>query len=107
MKQLKFFDEVYNAERIIKTADSIAGYIGDTEVFAMRGVSDFTDYELVDGAEWDLSNESSILSELQEENTSLKLALAEMVMTQQTDKQELQLALVEIAEIISGGGENG
>jgi hypothetical protein len=107
MKQLKFLDEIYNAERIVQTADSITGYIGGTEVFAMRGVTDFTDYELLDGAEWDLSIESSTLAELQEENTSLKLALAEMAMTQQTDKQELQLALAEIAELISGGGENG
>lgn len=40
---------------------------------------------------------------LKDENLELKLALAEMAETQQSDKTEMQLALAEIAEILLGG----
>lgn len=107
MKRLKYLEEIYEAEHIVKTSDSIIGYIGDNEVFAMRGISDFSGYELLDGAEWDTSIQEPTIEELQAENTALKLALAEMAETQQTDKQEIQLAIAEIAELIAGGGANG
>lgn len=94
--------EVFEAELIVKTSDSITGYNGDTEVFSMRGISDFSGYELLDGAEWDTPIQSPTIEDLQAENTSLKLALAEMAETQQTDKQEMQLALAEIADLIGG-----
>lgn len=60
MKQLKFMDETYEAERIVKTSDSIIGYIGDNEVFSMRGISDFSGFELLDGAEWDMPTPTQI-----------------------------------------------
>lgn len=53
MKQLKFNEKIYEAERIVKTSDSITGYNGEVEVFSMRGISDFSGFELLDGAEWD------------------------------------------------------
>jgi len=51
MKTITFAGELYEAERIVKTADSISGYVGTDEVFCFRGISDFSGFEL-DG-EWD------------------------------------------------------
>lgn len=107
MKQLKLLEEIFEAERVVKTADSIVGYNRESEVFAMRGISDFKGYELLDDAEWDIPTESLTAEELQAENTAMKLALAEMAETLQKEKQEMQLALAEIAELIAGGVTNG
>ena len=46
-------------------------------------------------------------SAIKQENTDIKLALAELAVAQEMDKTELQLALAELADIIVGGGENG
>lgn len=43
----------FEAEQIIKSADSIIGYIGGQEVFAFKGVSAFTGYEPGTGETWD------------------------------------------------------
>lgn len=47
------------------------------------------------------------LEQLEQENTDIKLALAELAQTQEMDKTDIQLALAELADIIVGGGENG
>lgn len=106
MKQLYYNDTIYEAERIVKTSESIFCYIGEVEAHSFKGISDFSGYELLDGAEWDTPIQEPTIEELQAENTALKLALAEMAETQQTDKQEMQSALAEIAELV-GGGTNG
>lgn len=66
MKTLMFAGEPYTAERITKTADSITGYIGTDEVFAFRGISDFSGFEL-DG-EWDPAGQTpeEMLEELKQ-----------------------------------------
>ncbi|GGH17377.1 hypothetical protein [Paenibacillus segetis] len=51
MKTLIFIGETYEAERIVKTANSITGYNGNDVIFAFRGISDFSGFE-IDG-EWD------------------------------------------------------
>lgn len=51
MKTLTFLSEDYEAERIVKTENSIIGYIGKDEVFSFRGISDFSVFE-IDG-KWD------------------------------------------------------
>lgn len=54
MKILVFNDEQFEADRIVKTADSITGY--DTtgnQQFAFRGITDFTGFVLGAGEEWD------------------------------------------------------
>lgn len=43
----------YEAERIVKTSKDIIGYNGEQEVFAFRGISDFSGFALADGQEWD------------------------------------------------------
>lgn len=40
-----------------------------------------------------------------EELTNLKLAIAELIQTYETDRIELQLAIAELASLISGGGD--
>lgn len=53
IKRIKFDDTFYESEKIVKTNDTIVGYNGQNEVFAFRGVSDFTLFELVDGQDFD------------------------------------------------------
>ena len=54
MKRLSAFGEIYEAKKIVKTADSIIGYNGDTEVFAFRGIKDWSEYQLEEGQNWDI-----------------------------------------------------
>ncbi|MEW5321349.1 hypothetical protein V2J23_04175 [Geobacillus thermoleovorans] len=66
MKTLIFNNiERLEAERIVKTADSVIGYIANTEVFAFRGVSAWSQFKLADGQEWDVeetaANDSYLL----------------------------------------------
>ena len=55
MKTLKFNQEEYKAEKIIKTENSIIGQdLQGNEVFAFRGISDFALFELEDGQSFDV-----------------------------------------------------
>jgi hypothetical protein len=62
-----------------------------------------------DGSEWEYSpsaqpeQQPDKITELEAENTSLKLALAELAETQEADKLATQLALAELAELVAGG----
>jgi hypothetical protein len=44
--------KTFEAERIIKTDNSIIAYIGQNTVFEARGISDFKQYEILNG-DWD------------------------------------------------------
>lgn len=44
---------------------------------------------------------------LQDENTELKMAIAELAETNESDKIDMQLALTELAELVAGGGQVG
>ena len=59
MKTLTVNNEEYQAERIVKTNASIIGYNGNTEVFAFRGISDFNQFQLAEGQEWDIDEKVS------------------------------------------------
>lgn len=52
MKTLKTPLGDMQAERITKGPDYIIGYVGDSEVFSFRGVTDFSGYSIVEGG-WD------------------------------------------------------
>ncbi|MNH83812.1 hypothetical protein D3C73_362160 [compost metagenome] len=104
MRALNFNGQKYEAEKIVKYSDSIVGYSAGTEVFAFRGVSDFSLFS-ISGSYDDPPADS--IEGLKLENTQLKLALAEMAETQQKDKQEMQVALAEIADLLTGGTTNG
>lgn len=50
-----FQDEEFQAERIVKGEDYIVGYdLDKNELFAFRGITDFTPFSLKNNAEWDL-----------------------------------------------------
>jgi len=51
MKTLYFDGEEYQAEKFIKTEDSIIGVGGDAPKF--RGISDFSQFQLAEGQDWD------------------------------------------------------
>ncbi|HHW03423.1 MAG TPA: hypothetical protein GXX35_11565 [Thermoanaerobacterales bacterium] len=57
MKILLVSGEEFPAEKIIKTQDSIIGKNGDTEVFAFKGINDFSRFQLLGGSEFDLDPE--------------------------------------------------
>ena len=54
MKKLYHSGQVFEAERIVKTADSIIGYDGDAKVFAFRGIKDWSLFHLEHGQDWDV-----------------------------------------------------
>ena len=54
MKKLIHSGQVFEAERIVKTADSIIGYDGDAKVFAFRGIKDWSLFHLEHGQDWDV-----------------------------------------------------
>lgn len=59
MKKLIHLGQTFEAERIVKTADSIIGYNGDAKVFAFRGIKDWSQYQLADGQEWDMDEQAT------------------------------------------------
>lgn len=59
MKRLFVNSEVYEAERIVKTKDSVIGYNGNIMVFAFRGIKDWSQYQLADGQEWDMDEQAA------------------------------------------------
>lgn len=76
MKTMNFNGEQYQAEKIIKTSDSIVGYNGNSEVFAFRVVNDFSLFVLEEGQEWDVDEkvaEASYLLDL-----DFRLAMLEL-----------------------------
>lgn len=84
MKTLKFNQEEYKAEKIIKTENAIIGQdLQGSEVFAFRGISDFALFELEDGQSFDI-DEKEILQEkiklLEQENLTNMMALVELHM---------------------------
>lgn len=79
MKKLEFLNEIYEAERIVKSANSVIGYIGDTEVFAMRGISDFSDYNLLEGATYDAPHVNPSLAELIQKDLDNKEAIVSLL----------------------------
>ncbi|MCM3598727.1 hypothetical protein M4D55_23490 [Metabacillus idriensis] len=48
-------------------------------------------------------NPEDKISHLEDENTALKLAIAEAAEAHEKEKTETQLAIAELAEILSGG----
>lgn len=53
MKTLLVAGEEFQAEKIIKTQDSIIGKNGDAVVFAFKGINDFSQFQLLNGVEFD------------------------------------------------------
>ncbi|WP_313568826.1 hypothetical protein [Acetoanaerobium noterae] len=80
MKTLKFNQEEYKAEKIIKTENSIIGQdLQGNEVFAFRGISDFALFELEEGQSFDMDEKELLKQELTKTN-SMVLELTEIIL---------------------------
>ncbi|BDR64414.1 hypothetical protein [Clostridium tetani] len=100
MKKLIVNDEVYQAEKIIKTETDIIGYIDDKEVFAFRGVKDFSIFKLEDRQEFDILEE-----DLQQEINAKLLKDSANLQVELNKQRELNAdLLLKIAEL--GGDVN-
>lgn len=77
MKTLQFNGESYEAQTIVKQADSIIGYNGNAEVFSFRGASDFTLFQLGLGQVYDIDADTELVSAITNSTTleELKKAL--------------------------------
>lgn len=64
MKKLVFNSESYEAEKIVKTETDIVGYNGNVEVFAFRGISDFSGFEIESGQVFDKSDDDLLKERL-------------------------------------------
>lgn len=62
MKTLVFNNAEFQAERIIKTSDSIIGYSDNSEVFAFRGISDFSLLKVLDENNVETSFDNQLLT---------------------------------------------
>lgn len=78
MKQLFFMEEEYEAKRIVKSSDSIVGYYGKSELFAFRGISDFSLFTLAEGQEFDAPEPSE--TELLKEQVQMQQELIDTLM---------------------------
>ena len=76
MKILYVGDEIYKAEKIIKSDKTIIGYIGNVETFSFRGIKDFTQFKLKDGQEWDIPKEDE--QALHQLDLDFRISLLEM-----------------------------
>lgn len=61
------------AEKVVKTTDSIIGYTDGKEVFALRGISDFSFFSLDEGEVFDVSEPT--VADLQAQIFALTTAL--------------------------------
>lgn len=102
MKVLNVNKEEYKAEKIIKSATDIVGKdVNGNELFAFRGVSDFTGFTLEEGQEFDIEepSEQEILNaQLLKENADIKAQL--------TEQQELTANLLLQIASLKGGSTN-
>ena len=80
MKKLFFLGEEYTAEKIIKRENSIIGIDNGEQSFEFNGISDFTQYEVLDSNN-NISNFDMFL----------------------TETEMLMLAITELAETMLGG----
>lgn len=107
MKRLSFLDEVYEAERIVKTDDSIIGYSRQLEVFSFRGVSDFSLFILAEGQEFDEAEPTTEekLANLEAENIINMIAMTEMFeenMRLEQENNNTMVAITELYEMLGG-----
>ena len=80
MKTLTFNNNIFKAEKIIKTENSIIGQdLQGNEVFAFRGISDFSLFELEEGQSFDMDEKELLKQELTKTN-AMVLELTEIIL---------------------------
>ena len=62
----------HEADKVVKTSDSIIGYIGDKEVFSFRGVSDFNVFSLEGGFYSEVLSDKERIRQLEIELNELR-----------------------------------
>lgn len=72
MKKLLHNGEEYLAEHIVKTDTDIIGYNGNKEVWAFRGINDWSQFQLEEGQEWDIDFDT----EKEQRITDIEMAIA-------------------------------
>lgn len=73
MKTLLVADKEFKAEKIVKTDNEIIGYNGNSEVFAFRGIQDFSLFVLND-SKYDLQETDELkkmIADLQQQISEL------------------------------------
>lgn len=77
MKQLTFDDKTFEAEKIVKYPDAIIGTSGGSEVFAFKGIADFTAFQLKSGQTFDdaPTSEDQRFEKLEADNAKMRLQL--------------------------------
>lgn len=81
MKTLKFANQEFKAEKIIKTDTDIVGKdINGIEVFRFNGISDFTGFVLEEGQTFDViepTQDDLLRAKLIKDNANIQLQLAQ------------------------------
>lgn len=102
MKKIIINGEEFKAEKIIKTENDIIGQdTNGNEIFAFRGISDFTGFTIEEGQTFDTEDpsEQEILNaQLLKENADIK--------TQSVDQEELTANLLLQVATLKGGSTN-
>lgn len=62
----------HEADKVLKTEDSIIGYIGDKEVFSFRGVKNFDSFSLEGGFYSEVLTDKERIRQLEIELNELK-----------------------------------
>lgn len=97
MKYLYLNGELHNedgVEKIVKTDTDIIGYDGNQEVFAFRGISDFSQFALAEGQNWDISEneqQEAIVAGLAYELVQKDLAIQALEHTQADTLYQLMM----------------
>ena len=81
MKRMKLFDEIYTAERICQTEETVTGHIGSATVFEFKDVKNLNLFQLLDDAEWDSSETNQIEQLKNRQEVSEKAILSIMDMS--------------------------
>lgn len=69
---LNYANERHEADKVVKTDDSIIGYINDKEVFSFRGISDFSLFSLEGGFYSEIPTDKERIRQLEIELNELK-----------------------------------
>ena len=62
----------HEADKVVKTSDSIIGYIGDKEVFSFRGVKNFDLFSLEGGFYSEIQSDKERIRQLEIELNELR-----------------------------------
>ena len=71
MKTLSFDGKTFSAEKIFKEPNAVVGYDRNHEVFAFRGITDFSAFTLLDNQDFDLGEIEQLRLEIARSNAQI------------------------------------